>query len=275
LKGVFKKAVIADNMAPLVDGVFNDASTIPSGTAILIALYAFAFQIYGDFSGYSDIARGTARMLGYDLMVNFRLPYFAQGPSEFWQRWHISLSSWLRDYLYIPLGGNRGSALMTYRNLVLTMLLGGLWHGAAWTFILWGAWHGLLLTMQRWWNAGGHPHAAPVSTSIVWLRRIAMFHLVCIGWLFFRANSITQAMTFLQQLASVWAWDTVTAQMAWPLVLLCGPLMIAQYLEESTRDLNYVQHLTLFPRTVVYTVVLLLILGLGSFGGREFIYFQF
>ncbi|HTF33069.1 MAG TPA: MBOAT family O-acyltransferase [Myxococcota bacterium] len=154
--GLFKKMVVADNMAKIVHTVFapydgaGTSALVPhDGLRLLVGLYAFAFQIYGDFSGYSDIARGSAKLLGFDVMLNFNLPYFAISPSDFWRRWHISLSTWLRDYLYISLGGNRHGDLFTYRNLFLTMLLGGLWHGAAWTFVLWGAYHGLLLIGYR------------------------------------------------------------------------------------------------------------------------------
>ncbi|MCL4123644.1 UNVERIFIED_CONTAM: hypothetical protein GTU68_011358, partial [Idotea baltica] len=140
--GMFRKVVIADNMAPIANAIFASNVDDLSGAEILLGVYAFAFQIYGDFSGYSAIARGIAKWMGFDLMVNFRMPYFATTPSDFWQRWHISLSQWLRDYVYIPLGGNRFGTLMTYRNLLLTMLIGGLWHGANWTFIIWGAFHG-------------------------------------------------------------------------------------------------------------------------------------
>jgi D-alanyl-lipoteichoic acid acyltransferase DltB (MBOAT superfamily) len=154
--GLFKKIVVADNAAAIVAMVFgpydgaNPSHVVPAdGLRMLIGVYAFAMQIYGDFSGYSDIARGSARLLGFDIMLNFNLPYFAISPSDFWRRWHISLSTWLRDYLYIPLGGNRGGTVATYRNLFLTMLLGGLWHGAAWTFVLWGMYHGLLLIAYR------------------------------------------------------------------------------------------------------------------------------
>ena len=146
--GLYKKVVIADNLAPMADAVFR----APSGhttSEYLVAVLAFTFQIYCDFSGYSDMARGLARCMGFDLMVNFNQPYFARTPSEFWRRWHISLSSWLRDYLYIPLGGNRGSEVKVHCNLMLTMLLGGLWHGASWTFIVWGGIHGAILSVYR------------------------------------------------------------------------------------------------------------------------------
>src|SRR3972149_1993846 len=143
LWGLFKKVVIADNVREVANLIFNNYTNY-SGLDIVIGGLAFAVQIYGDFSGYSDIARGIARLMGFELMVNFRLPYFALNPTDFWQRWHISLSTWLRDYLYIPLGGNRKSNLITCRNLFLTMLLGGLWHGASWNFVIWGAYHGLI-----------------------------------------------------------------------------------------------------------------------------------
>ena len=155
--GLFKKCVIADNLAVLVDGVFG--ATGATGATSLLALYAFAFQILCDFSGYSDIARGLARWMGVELMLNFNNPYAALNPKDFWSRWHISLSSWLRDYLYIPLGGNRKGRRRTYINLALTMLLGGLWHGAAWTFVTWGAFHGLLLVIYHRWAEKFHPRA--------------------------------------------------------------------------------------------------------------------
>ncbi len=154
--GLYKKIVVADNLARLVNATFAPFSTAGAsivapddGIRLLLILYAYALQIYCDFSGYTDVARGVARLLGFDIMLNFNFPYLARNPSDFWRRWHISLSSWLRDYLYIPLGGNRHGTVRTYRNLMVTMVLGGLWHGAAWTFVLWGAFHGLLLVVYR------------------------------------------------------------------------------------------------------------------------------
>ena len=142
--GLFLKIVIADNMAIISDSIFNQDPEDLVGVDVLFGSYAFAFQIYGDFSGYSFIAKGLAKCLGIDLMTNFKMPYLSIDPSDFWRRWHISLSSWLRDYLYIPLGGNKQGKLKTYRNLFITMLLGGLWHGANWTFIFWGMFHSIL-----------------------------------------------------------------------------------------------------------------------------------
>jgi len=188
LIGLMKKIVIADNMAPIVDAVFNAPANEVTGPECLVAVYAFAFQIYGDFSGYSSIAQGVSKWFGIELMFNFRMPYFATTPSGFWRRWHISLSQWLRDYLYIPLGGNRGNRFAIYKNLLLTMILGGLWHGAAMTFVAWGAFHGIILCCYR--------PIEKVLQSVVKQNTIAraiavamMFHLVCFGWLLFRAES--------------------------------------------------------------------------------------
>lgn len=270
LKGLFKKAVIADNMAPIVDQVFSSAT--PTGPEVLLGIYAFAFQIYGDFAGYTDIARGIARMLGYDLMLNFRLPYLATSPGEFWQRWHISLSSWLRDYLYIPLGGNRGNGFATMRNLMLTMLLGGLWHGAAWNFVVWGVYHGTLLILFRRFVTATRPAFA---TPRWWLMVIVMFHLTCVGWLIFRVESLGQMGRMLAALGSGWSLTEAVAQSCWMLILLCVPLMLVHLLEEWTNDLDLIRSLSLFPRTVAYTAAMTSVLILGSFGGREFIYFQF
>ena len=146
--GYFQKVFVADNLAGLANGVF-DPGARPTGINVLLGVYAFAFQIYGDFAGYSNIARGTSKLMGIELIENFRFPYFVRTPQEFWRHWHISLSTWLRDYLYIPLGGNRGGEWQTRRNLLLTMVLGGLWHGAAWTFVLWGVYQGVLLIGYR------------------------------------------------------------------------------------------------------------------------------
>ena len=211
--GCFKKVVIADNLAAVVDPVYANPDGA-YGPALWLATYAFAVQIYCDFSGYSDIAVGLARLFGIRLIQNFEAPYAAAGPSEFWRRWHISLSTWLRDYLYISLGGNRRGEWFTYRNLMLTMLLGGLWHGAAWNFVLWGAWHGLLLAALRpapfqkfaRWSAG---HWLP-DQAILWLRRLLFFHLVCIGWAFFRAESLGDCIVLVQGLLDVGSWDWTT-----------------------------------------------------------------
>jgi alginate O-acetyltransferase complex protein AlgI len=163
---------------------------------VAVAVYAYAVQIYADFSGYSDLAIGAAALLGYRLTENFRRPYVSTNLQEFWRRWHVSLSTWLRDYLYVPLGGNRGTSLATYRNLMITMLLGGLWHGAAWTFVIWGALHGAGLAVVRWWQRrrGGRLETGG------WRRiaaSVATFHFVCFAWIFFRSQSLDDALAVL------------------------------------------------------------------------------
>ncbi len=197
--GLFKKIVIADNMARVADLVFYPGAT-PSGLWVLAGTYAFALQIYGDFSGYSDMARGIARILGFELSVNFKSPYLATNPSDFWNRWHITLSSWLRDYLYIPLGGNRRGTGRTLGNLMTTMILGGLWHGASVMFILWGAYHGLLLAVYHTWNNFHGKMRTPPRGWGRAVRILLMFHLTCIGWIFFRAVSLEQGMAMFRAL---------------------------------------------------------------------------
>ena len=194
LLGLFKKVVIADSLAPTVNQAFGSPDPGPALAAV--GVLAFAIQIYGDFAGYTDMARGTARLLGVELVHNFDQPYLSRNVTEFWRRWHISLSTWLRDYLYIPLGGNRGGAAMVYRNLMLTMLLGGLWHGAGWTFVIWGGLHGVYLCVDRARGVrrdlpGGIPPLRQVPAILV------TFALVCFAWIFFRAPSFSEAVTLI------------------------------------------------------------------------------
>src|SRR5437879_1506047 len=183
LEGLFRKCVIADNCALIANAAFGGSFGRPSLPVVLLGMYAFAWQIYGDFSSYSSIARGCAQLMGFHFMVNFRQPYLAESIQDFWRRWHISLSTWLRDYLYIPLGGNRYGEGKTYRNLFLTMLLGGLWHGANWTFVVWGGIHGGGLAVERKFAQGV---TAAHGRFWKWVRRIFIFHLVCMAWIFFR-----------------------------------------------------------------------------------------
>ncbi|HMD55146.1 MAG TPA: MBOAT family O-acyltransferase, partial [Phycisphaerae bacterium] len=203
LWGYFKKVYVADGLAPIVSGVFN-ASTY-SGGETTIAVLAFAFQIYCDFSGYTDIARGVAKLMGFEFVLNFNLPYFATNPSDFWKRWHISLSTWLRDYLYVPLGGNQHGTVKTYRNLMITMVLGGLWHGAAWNFVLWGAYHGGLLVVHRSFTPilSGLRLCTSAMLRRLWLsfRILVMFIFTCYGWLLFRATSFHEIVSMTASLA--------------------------------------------------------------------------
>jgi D-alanyl-lipoteichoic acid acyltransferase DltB (MBOAT superfamily) len=196
--GLLKKSVLADRFAPAADAYFGSLATHPGAPAAWGAAFAFGMQIYFDFSGYSDIAIGSARVLGFDFPANFKRPYLAWSITEFWRRWHMTLSNWLRDYLYIPLGGNRGGRFATYRNLMLTMLLGGLWHGANWTFVAWGGYHGALLAIERALGVGRERDAPPPRG----LRRLAAtaltFGLVLVGWVLFRAQSFPEAFAVLK-----------------------------------------------------------------------------
>lgn len=188
MQGFIKKVFIADSIAPLADSAF--ALSDPTMADAWLGILAYTAQLYFDFSGYSDMAIGLGLMMGFRFPENFNQPYISQSITEFWRRWHISLSTWLRDYLYIPLGGNRNSTFKTYRNLLLTMLLGGLWHGANWTFLLWGAWHGTLLSIERWLGVSGNP------AGFRWFRWASTFLFVMLGWVTFRASNISEAFGF-------------------------------------------------------------------------------
>ena len=209
--GLVKKTVIADELARrVVDPVYNDPAA-HSGAEITLAFYAFAAQIYCDFSGYTDMAIGLALLLGYQLPQNFNRPYLALSLQDFWRRWHMTLSRWLRDYLYIPLGGSRRGRLKTYRNVMITMLLGGLWHGASWTFMLWGGIHGAGLSAERWMRERYGGLRVPV-----WVAWLVTFHLVCVAWVFFRAPDLATAFDVLGGLGLSGPSPLVTL----PLVLL-------------------------------------------------------
>ena len=287
LWGMFKKVVLADNLAPLVEMVYSHPAT--SGPMIVAATAAFGLQIYCDFSGYSDIARGLARLLGFDLELNFNLPAFATSLREFWHRWHISLSTWLRDYLYIPLGGARRGAARTYLNLAIVMLLGGLWHGAALTFILWGAWHGVGLMANRCWEPrqgpSPWPHAQPpapgaslaaappraLPKGLAW---VATQLFVLYGWLLFRANSLDQVLQLNGALANLslpaW-WRPYLTN----LLLLSSPLVAMQLWQWRSQNLYPVLEWPHWRRGLIQAALLLLIAAYWKTDGASFIYFQF
>jgi alginate O-acetyltransferase complex protein AlgI len=278
LLGLFKKVVIADNLANVANSVF-DAQSRPHGVACLLGLYAFAYQIYCDFSGYSDMARGLAKLLGFELMLNFNLPYLAQNPSEFWHRWHISLSTWLRDYLYIPLGGSRGGEAKTYRNLMITMLLGGLWHGASWTFILWGAFHGIALSLHRWlFTAPAAAKKADLQSKSLGLSIVScfgMFQLTCLGWLLFRASSVHQVGSFISSIFMDFRPDAQSAKMLFSLCLFVLPLW-ALDLYAMNRDNPWWRpswKWGLGP--VIVASIFLALIFLTAPDAHTFIYFQF
>jgi len=274
--GYFQKVFVADNVAGLANAVFN-ADTAPTGVNVLIGVYAFAFQIYGDFAGYSNIARGSSKLMGIELLENFRFPYFVRTPQEFWRHWHISLSTWLRDYLYIPLGGSRGSEARTLRNLMITMVLGGLWHGAAWTFMIWGGFHGLLLICYR--MAARMRPAATWLTGGGLLERVTswaiMFHLTCYGWLIFRARSAGHIATLTSAVATNFSPSSADPALLTPLLLYVSPLLVVHACEAWFDNVLVVRRLPVGVRYSVYAATLYLTLLFGNFGGSDFIYFQF
>jgi alginate O-acetyltransferase complex protein AlgI len=270
LVGLFKKAVLADHLSAAVDPVFKTPAAYETAT-LWLAVVGYAAQIFCDFSGYSDMAIGLAHLFGFKLHANFNMPYLAANITEFWRRWHISLSSWLRDYLYIPLGGNRGGAKRTYCNLLLTMLLGGLWHGASWTFVFWGFFHGAALALHRaipaprWLAARAF---RPLGVA-------ATFLTVCVGWVFFRAHTFSQATLILRRLVrptSGASLDGATASVA----LICLAIVLAshgvgQFVNVGRLDRR-------LPPAVVGAALGMLLMAALVLLPREravFIYFQF
>jgi alginate O-acetyltransferase complex protein AlgI len=273
--GYFKKMVIADNVGALSDSVFNNYLE-HEGLSILLGVLAFAIQIYGDFSGYSDIARGISRLMGFELMVNFRLPYFALNPTDFWQRWHISLSSWLRDYLYISLGGNRLGKWETYRNLMLTMLLGGLWHGAAWNFVIWGGFHGAILIIYRLLEKRPihlNPWGGEYNKLVVMARMGLMFCLTLIGWLIFRSRSVAQ-INYMLTHASFKLTDFSIILLV-EIVFFTFPLVLIEIYQYMSRDLLLLTRSPIVVRILVYALLIIWTLIFGARESLEFIYFQF
>jgi D-alanyl-lipoteichoic acid acyltransferase DltB (MBOAT superfamily) len=281
--GLFKKVVISNMLATrLVEPVF----TVPQsygGWDTLLAVYGYAAQIYCDFSGYTDIAIGCALLLGYRFPRNFNAPYTAADPQEFWRRWHISLSSWLRDYLYFPLGGSRRGKLRTYLNLMITMLLGGLWHGAAWTFVVWGGLHGSYLVAHRLWcrlfvRLESRPAWAPLvrwrrTGQWRWAARILLFHAVCAGWVFFRASSFGLAFSVFGRLGAGGAATLATGPVA--IVLFLG--LAGQFMPPRWRNAFEVE-LGRWPapaRGAAFAAAIAAIEILGPTGVAPFIYFQF
>jgi len=276
--GCFQKMYVADNLAPLVDTVFG-ASATPSGADVLVAVWAFAFQIYGDFAGYSNIARGVSRMMGIELSVNFLFPYFVRSPQAFWRHWHISLSTWLRDYLYIPLGGSRFGSWKTHRNLIITMALGGLWHGAAWTFVVWGLYQGAALVaarlIGRWAARAGVALKDGLTIPNV-LLGILMFHVTCYGWLIFRADSVGQLAHFTTLLATEFTPTTATLDSLLVPMLQCVlPLLAVHAYQARKGSEDAPRQWPLVARYALYAAVFYCVLLWGDFEGAQFIYFQF
>jgi alginate O-acetyltransferase complex protein AlgI len=273
--GLFKKVAIADGVAPIVDQIYGSGGFV-SWADVVIGTLLFAIQIYCDFSGYSDIARGVSKLLGIDLMLNFNLPYFSRGPSDFWRRWHISLSTWLRDYLYIPLGGNRGSSWFTARNLMITMVLGGLWHGAAWNYVLWGFYQGALLCIARFWGEW-RPRPAHAAGAIRNAASIAFFFVfVCYGWLLFRAHSFDQIVQFTGILFTDFGNFDYGGGIPRISALLGIPLLAAmEFYQYQTNDRQFERRLAVPLRAVLIAVMITITLMGTSNEPAQFIYFQF
>ena len=280
LWGFFKKIVIADRCAIIVNGVFDNYETM-NGSTLLIGALAFSFQIYGDFSGYSDIAIGTSKLFGFDLMTNFKTPYFSRNIAEFWNRWHISLSTWFRDYLYIPLGGSRFSQFVTLRNVIIVFVVSGLWHGANWTFVVWGALNGLLFIPLLLFNKHKTYNRAnsnflegskfKKSASI-----ISTFMVVTLLWIIFRSASIVQAFEYISGILS----PTILSKPIWIKEFLIIAFWIGFLLliEWSNRDKEHqfsIGNQSAPVRRTLYLIVILGIFFFGKFESNSFIYFQF
>ncbi len=279
--GLFQKVFVADNLALYVDTVFGKVKNFDNAFEILFVLYAFSFQIFCDFAGYSNIARGLSKCMGFEIMVNFNLPYFSTNPREFWRRWHISLSTWLRDYLYIPLGGNKKGANRMHRNLAITMLLGGLWHGASWTFIAWGAYHGLLLMFQRLIESigikTGFFESVFAKKMCFALKIIIFFHITCIGWLIFRAQSFPQLSNMFYALCFQWEYVPLKelGMQFWGVLKYIFILLAVQVWQYSKKDLMIVYKSNVIIKAIFYYVCFICLIIFGVTGAKEFIYFQF
>jgi alginate O-acetyltransferase complex protein AlgI len=268
--GLAKKMIFADVLGGFADQAFAAPGEMSTATLIL-AVYAFAFQIYLDFSAYTDMALGSAQILGFRLVENFDHPYVASSITDFWRRWHLSLSRWLRDYLYIPLGGNRGGAWRTYRNLMLTMLLGGLWHGANWTFVIWGGYHGLLLALERAWRGEARKEPPRGFSFQRGLGIVVTFHLVLISWFIFRVPDVATAQTFLQALVTNLAPLT---EGELKVALLCGFLWLGHLLSHKLRLGARFVELGPIAQGAAIAVAVIMVAGAHT-TGQPFIYFQF
>ena len=282
LSGLVKKAIIGDFIgANLVDLIFAEPTRF-TGLENLFAVYGYAMQIYCDFSGYSDMAIGIALLLGFRFNINFDSPYQSGNITEFWRRWHISLSTWLRDYLYIPLGGNRKGAIRTYVNLLVTMLLGGLWHGAALRFILWGAIHGVALALHKLYmqifDALGWRRKKPLKIQR-FLGQIITFHLVCFAWIFFRADSMETALSVITQISDHFTPEVflqfVIGYKNVLLLLLLGYLLHFTSKKQELRFRSWLTDLPFIGQVCLFIVTVFLLIQIRSADAQPFIYFNF
>jgi alginate O-acetyltransferase complex protein AlgI len=279
LWGFFKKIVVADNCATIVNKIFGHYSEY-SGSMLVIGAVLFAFQIYGDFSGYSDIALGTARLFGFELLRNFSFPYFSRDIAEFWRRWHISLSSWFRDYLYYPLGGSRGSKAMRVRNTFIIFLVSGFWHGANWTFIIWGGLNAiyflpLLLTDKNRNNLEIVAMGKMFPSAGDTLRIASTFALTVFAWIFFRAKNVTEAISYISQIFSKSLFHKPQF-IPYSTFLFIAILVVVEWFQRSRKHGLEIDGIRSLPiRWLIYIAIIIMILGFGLFEESSFIYFQF
>ena len=278
LWGMFKKIVVADNCAIVVNRVFADYASIQSPSLMVVAAM-FSMQIYCDFSGYSDIAIGTAKLFGIRLMRNFSTPYFSRDIAEFWRRWHISLTTWFRDYLYIPLGGSRTTKAKIVRNTFVIFLVSGFWHGANWTFIVWGAYHALLFLPlilsgrnRKYTNIVAEGRLLPSLKECVQI--LVTFVLVTIGWIIFRSETIGQAVSYIGCIFSNWDWSLDAAIHPFYILLIVFMLLVEWFLRKGEYGLD-IKRLPMVVRWGTYVALCAIILLYGAFHSEQFIYFQF
>ncbi len=268
--GLTKKVFLADSLAQIAAEGFAAPDQV-SGFRLLCATYAFAFQIYCDFSAYSDIAIGCGRMMGIELMENFKSPYLSASIRDFWRTWHISLSTWLRDYLFIPLGGSRHGSFRTYLNLMITMVLGGLWHGAGWNWVIWGGLQGFVLSVEK--LLGVENGRASQNRGVIFVRWLITFHLVCLSWVFFRSRDVSQATLILKRI--VFLEDGRVPLEIAPVFAIGAMLLAAEYFQLKRRLEEWcVQHPMVLKHAGIAFFVLLVFVFSGV-SKSEFIYFQF
>jgi len=269
--GYFSKVVLADSLAPMVDRVFDYPDQV-TGITVLFGILCYSLQIYGDFAGYSLMAQGLSRLMGFDLIRNFKTPYFSINPREFWNRWHISLSLFLRDYVYIPLGGNQKSETMTCFNLMVTMSLAGLWHGAGWNYFLWGAYHGVLLCVSRLLHLS--KSSLNRITLPVVLQMSTTFFLISAGWLIFRAQRMVDVRVLIARIFTDFSWDYETSLYLKALAPICVLLFAYDYLQWKSKDDQVLLKSSALVKNLAYSFMAISIAAVG-FRQMPFIYFQF
>ncbi|MCG2704889.1 MAG: MBOAT family protein [Candidatus Omnitrophica bacterium] len=278
--GLYKKILIADNLAKISNAIFSKSAECP-GSLLLLAMYAFAFRVYADFSGYSDMARGLARLMGFNIMVNFRAPFFSRNIADLWQRWHISLTTWIKEYLYYPLalahffGRQLNAALV----IVVTWAIMGFWHGAAWRFVLWGVYHGLIIIIYskiRPYLRLIKPKNKVLSISVIIAQVLLVFNLFCVGLLFFAVNSTAGVIAILRSILFSFAPSSLMNldYIVWAFILIV-PLLLIEYFQDRRNDEMVVLKWPILARAVVYYILLYSIILYGDFGAQKYFYFQF